>query len=254
MKTVTIGRDAEHQPIWHPVNVERPSDATECPPAERLGAEQAACGPRPAVTADYGCYETVKVSRESLVAIATNRYSVPAQLVGQILTARIHLTRIALYAGDTLVASHPRHTGRNARVIIPEHYEAVFAHKPRARVMAYRDWLLQLAPVAADYISHLCRKRYAEMEPQMLALYQLAQQVGVAEFLAAIELAHDHQTYGAAYVQAILAQPRVRPPVRSTPTTQLPPALQVPQPEVERALSQYEQYVTNRVVPLGGVQ
>jgi hypothetical protein len=56
---------------------------------------------------------------------------------------------------------------------------------------------VQLAPVAADYISHLCRKRYAEMEPQMLALYQLAQQVGVAEFLAAMELAHDHQTYGA---------------------------------------------------------
>ena len=314
MKTVTLGRDAENQPIWHPafaacaaefpflpnacalaagnqkgaveslvtfvkqnflvgrtfhdaahldeacatwlhrVNVERPSDATECPPAERLGAEQAAFGPLPAVAADYGFYETVKVSRESLVAIATNRYSVPAQLIGQILTARIHLTRVALYAGATRVATHPRHTGRNARIVIPEQYEAVFAHKPRARVMAYRDWLVPLAPVAADYISHLCRKRYAEMEPQMLALYQFAQQVGVAEFLAAIELAHDHQTYGAAYVQAILAQPRVRPPTAPWDASAVPMALQIPQAEVERALEQYEQYVANRAVTLGGGQ
>jgi transposase len=314
MKTVTIGRDTENQPIWHPafaacaaefhflpnacalaagnqkgaveslvkfvkqnflvgrtfrddahlaedcdtwlyrVNVVRPSDATECPPIARLGEEQAAFGPLPAVAADYGFYETLKVSRESLVAVATNRYSVPTHLVGQILTARIHQTRIALYAGDTLVASHPRHTGRNARVVIPEHYEAVFAHKPRARVMAYRDWLVQLAPVSADYISHLCRKRYAEMEPQMLALYQLAQQVGVAEFLAAIELAHDHQTYGSEYVQAILAQPRVRPPTVPWNARDVPAALQVPQAEVERALSQYEQYVSNRALTLDGGQ
>ena len=314
MKTVTIGRDPENQPIWHPafaacaaefhflpnacafaagnqkgaveslvkfvkqnflvgrtfrddahlaedcdtwlyrVNVVRPSDATECPPAERLAAEQAKFSPLPAVAADYGFCETVKVSRESLVSIATNRYSVPASLVGRLLTARIHATRIALYDRDTLVATHPRHTGRNARVVIPEHYEAVFAHKPRARVMVYRDWLVQLAPVATDYISQLCRKRYAEMEPQMLALYQLAQQVGVAEFLAAMELAHDHQTYGAEYVQAILAQPRVRPPIGSDPTTHLPMALQVPQPEVERDLSQYEQYVSNCAGTLGGGQ
>jgi hypothetical protein len=246
---------AEECATWlHRVNVVRPSDATDCPPAERLAAEQATFSPLPAVAADYGFCETVKVSRESLVAIATNRYSVPAHLVGRLLTARIHATRIALYDRDTLVATHPRHTGRNARVVIPEHYEAVFAQKPRARVMAYRDWLVQLAPVATDYISQLCRKRYAEMEPQMLALYQLAQQVGVAEFLAAIELAHDHQTYGAEYVQAILAQPRVRPAVSSNPTTHLPTALQVPQPEVERALSQYEQYVSNRTLTLDGGQ
>jgi len=147
MKTVTLGRDANQQPIWHPafaacaaefgflpnacalaagnqkgaveslvkfvkqnflvgrtfhddlhlaeecatwlhrVDVVRPSDATDCPPAERLAAEQATFSPLPAVAADYGFCETVKVSRESLVAIATNRYSVPAHVVGSI-TAR----------------------------------------------------------------------------------------------------------------------------------------------------------------------
>jgi len=314
MKTVTIGRGATHQPIWHPafakcaaefgfhpdacalaagnqkgaveslvkfvkqnfllgrtflddaqlahdcttwlhrVNVERPSDATACPPAALLADDQAQLGPLPAVAADYGFFDTVKVSRESLVAIATNRYSVPVLLVGLVLTARIHPTRVAFYHGDRLVATHPRHLGRNARVVIPEHYDAVFARKPRARVMAYRDWLVQLSALAADYISQLCRKRYAEMEPQMLALYQLAQQVGPAEFLAALELAHDQQTFGAEYVQALLAQPVARPRARGDLASSLPAALHVPQPEVERALAHYEQYVANRSGVVGGGQ
>lgn len=314
MKTVTTGRDAQNQPIWHPafaqcavefgfhpdacslsagnqkgaveslvkfvklnfllgrtfhddtdlaegcttwlqrVNTERPSDATETTPAERLPAEQATFSRLPASATEYGFFDTVTVSRESLVAIATNRYSVPIAFVGQVLTARMYPTRIALYLRDTLVASHPRHQGRNARVVIPEHYEAVFACKPRARVMAYRDWLVQRSDTAAAYVSQLCRKRYAEMEPQIVALYQLAQQVGVTEFLAALELAHDQQLFGAEYVQAILAQPRVRPSAVPDCRTNLPLALQIPQHEVERALVQYEQYVANGSVALGGGQ
>lgn len=315
MKTVTIGRDAANQPIWHPafatcaaefgfhpdacapgagnqkgsvenlvkfvkqnfvlgrtfrddahlaeettrwlshVNIERPSDATERPPAELLRDEQPKLGPLPTSAHDYGFFDTVKVSRESLVAIATNRYSVPVHLVGLVLTARIHPTRIALYHGDKLVATHPRHSGRNARVVIPEHYEAVFALKPRARVMTYRDWLVQLSPLAADYISLLCRKRYGEMERQILSLYQLAQQVGVGEFLAALELAHDQQTVGAEYVEAILTQPRSRPPLPLPElATRLPAALAIPQPTVERELAHYEQYVANRTLVAGGGQ
>lgn len=315
MKTVTIGRDANYQPIWHPafarcasefhfhpdacspaagnqkgaveslvkfvkqnfllgrtfhddahlaqecaawlyqVNVVRPSDATEVPPVTLLAAEQATFSPLPAVAHDYGFFDSVKVSRESLVAIATNRYSVPVQLVGLLLTARIHPTRVALYHGAVLVATHPRHTGRHARVVIPEHYEAVFAHKPRARVMAYRDWLVQLAPLVATYISQLCRTRYAEMEPQILALYQLAQQDGGAAFCAAVELAHDQQLLGAEYVQAILTQPApLRLPLRTDLAAHLPTALHLPQPEVERSLAHYEQYVANRSSGLGGGQ
>lgn len=313
MKTVTIGRDADNQPIWHPafakcaaefgfhpdactpgagnqkgsvenlvkfvkqnfllgrsflddahlaqeaegwlyrVNVERPSDATERIPAELLLDEQPKLGPLPATAHDYGFFDTVKVSRESLVAIATNRYSVPIQLVGLVLTARIHPSRIALYHNDTLVASHPRHSGRNARIVIPEHYEAVFALKPRARVMAYRDWLVQLSPTAADYISLLCRKRYSEMERQILSLYQLAQKVGLSDFLAALELAYDQQTLGAEYVEALLAAPRPRPSMPlAERATRLPDALVVPQPLVERELADYEQYVANRALVAAG--
>jgi len=306
MKTVTLGRDAQHQPIWHSafqkfavefafhpsacapaagnqkgaveslvkfvkgnflagrtfydaadldeeciawlaqVNDVRPSDATEQIPRVRLAEERLAFGPLPAVAHDYGIFDSVVVNRESLVNIATNRYSVPAHLVGVALTARLYPTRIDLFHGAQRVASHPRHYGRNARIIVPEHFEAVFALKPRARIMVYRDWLVGLSPQAADYISQLCRKRYAEMDAQMTALYDLAQRVGRDEFLAALELAAEEQTIGAEYVCAIAAQPvprRVRRVGDAVPAR----LLEAPsQQEVERELAHYEQYVTNR--------
>lgn len=315
MKTVTLGRDAQNQPIWHPafqkfavefafhpsacapaagnqkgaveslvkfvkgnflagrtfyddadldqecagwlhqVNEVRPSDATEQIPSARLAEERLAFGSLPAVAHDYGIFDSVVVNRESLVNIATNRYSVPAHLVGLALTARLYPARIELFHAAERVATHARHFGRNARIIIPEHFEAVFALKPRARIMVYRDWLVALSPQVATYIAQVCRKRYAEMDGQITALYELAQRVGRDEFLAAVELAAEQETIGAEYVGAIAAQPVPRPALRRS-VAELPALLRdaPPQHEVERALADYEQYVTNREVDLDGAR
>jgi transposase len=318
MKTITLGRDANNQPIWHPafqkcaaefgfhpavcapaagnqkgaveslvkfvkgnflsgrlfyddadlahecslwlmyINDERPSDATEQLPRVRLLEEQQAFGPLSALAHDYGFFETVKVSRESLVAIATNRYSVPSHLVGHALTARIYPSRIEFFHGAERVATHPRQFGRNARSVIPEHFEAVFAHKPRARIMVYRDWLVCLSSSSAAYVSQLCRKRYAEMDAQISALYELVQQVGPDAFVAALEVAAEQQTFGAEYVSALVALP---PPVVAVRSVDAEPPLDwhnaPSQRAVERDLAHYEQYVANRVglgaVANGGV-
>jgi transposase len=241
--------ELEHErALWiHQVNEVRPSDATEQIPRVLLTTEQPKFGSLPSVAADYGLFDTVKVSRESMVALATNRYSVPAHLVGLVLTVRIYAARIELFHGPTLVATHPRQFGRNTRVVIPEHFEAVFARKPRARIMVYRDWLVSLSGSVAEYISLLCRKRYAEMEDQIAALYALAQQAGRDEFLAAVELAAEQQTIGAEYVRALIERPRPRP-ARPTPSDDLLLRLAdvPPQRAVERELAHYEQYVANR--------
>ncbi|HSH81556.1 MAG TPA: hypothetical protein VLA19_23760 [Herpetosiphonaceae bacterium] len=117
--------------------------------------------------------------------------------------------------------------------------------------MVYRDWLVALSPRVADYISQVCRKRYAEMDGQMTALYELAQRVERDEFLAAVELATEAQTIGAEYVAAIAAQPVPRPAL-GRPVGDLPSLLRdaPPQHTVERALADYEQYVANRELEL----
>jgi transposase len=175
------------------VNTERPSDATGQPPVVLLEEEQPKLGPLPDSARDYGFFDSVVVSREGMVALESNRYSVPAHLIGRVLTARIHPGRIELFADGEREASHARHRGQHARIIDPAHFEAVFATKPRGRVMVYRDWLCDLAPAVSSYVRDLCHKRRAEMNAQMLALYELVQEIGKADFVAALELAAEQQ-------------------------------------------------------------
>jgi transposase len=237
------------------VNTERESDATGDIPVVRLAEEQRKFGVLPTCAADYGFFDCVVVSRESMVSIEGNRYSVPVHLVGRALTARIHRGRIELFADAQLVATHQRVVaGSNERIVIPEHFEEAFTKKPRARIMVYRDWLCDLSRSSQEYVRDLCQKRRAEMNQQITQLYDLAHQQQPADFVAALELAAEQQMYGAEYVQAILAVPR-----RSAPLSSAPPALAgslslgPAQQEVERSLSHYEQYVANRESVMQGL-
>lgn len=237
------------------VNTERPSDATGEPPAVLLAEEQPKFGPLPAQASDYGFFECVVVSREGLIAIETNRYSVPAHLMGRALTARIHRSRIEVFADQELVATHLRLPAQqHLRVIDPKHFEAAFVGKPRGRVMVYRDWLCRLSPVVMSYVHEISHKRRQEMNQQMLALYDLAQDIGTADFVAALELAAEQQMYGAEYLRGIVSLPLT--PRSSEPTQADPDLLTLicpPQAEVERDLAQYERYVANRESVLQGV-
>ncbi len=258
-RTFHDDRDLDNEcAVWlHRVNTEQPSQATEHTPIELLADEQAQFGPLPAASQDYGFFYSLVVSREGVVHIDTNRYSVPVQYAGQVVTARIHQHRVDLFVHDQLVASHPRHQGRNARIVEPAHFELAFPKKPRARVMVYRDWLVGLSPSSSAYISVICRKRRSEMEEQILTLYTTAQRLGTADFLCALELATEQQLYGAEYIQAIAQSVQVAqvstsstlaPPTRLTSqvtaqTAQNP--VHPGQQEIERDLAQYECYVTN---------
>jgi len=229
------------------VNTERPSDATGQEPVFRLVEEQATFSALPSTAQDYGFFDCVVVSREGLVAIETNRYSVPAHLIGRALTARIHATRIELFADQELVATHVRSHEQHARIITPAHFEAAFRSKPRGRVMVYRDWLCELAPVVSRYVRELCHKRRADMKEQLLALYELAQDHGSADFVAALELAAEQQMYGVEYVRAILALPTAPAPDESASVRVDQVLSCMPtQQDVERDLAQYERYVANR--------
>jgi len=229
------------------VNTERPSDATGQEPVVRLVEEQATFSALPATAQDYGFFDCVVVSREGLVAIETNRYAVPAHLIGRALTARIHATRIELFSDHELVATHVRSREQYARIITPSHFEAAFSTKPRGRVMVYRDWLCNLAPAVSSYVRALCHKRRADMKEQLLALYDLAQESGIADFVAALELAAEQQMYGVEYVRAMLAPPPPQTPEESTHVRVNRVLSWVPpQQEVERDLAQYERYVANR--------
>ena len=82
----------------------------------------------------------------------------------------------------------------------------------------------------------------------MIALYDLAQEMGKPDFVAALELAAEQQMYGAEYIRAILSEITEAAPKITTQEESLQ-SLGRPAPaqqNVERSLADYEQYVANR--------
>ena len=87
----------------------------------------------PMVTPFDGYVETLgKVSSTSLVVENRNRYSVPCEWVGQVVSIRIYPERIDFVAHDAVVASHPRSTERKKILYDWQHYIPIIERKPGA--------------------------------------------------------------------------------------------------------------------------
>lgn len=91
--------------------------------AERFKREAPALGPLPVSRYDTSYRETRQVSWDSYIDIRGNRYSVPAELVGQTVIVRIGLdSLLRVYHHDVLVASHTLQIAQQGWVTVPEHH------------------------------------------------------------------------------------------------------------------------------------
>lgn len=217
----------------------RPSEATGIPPLMRLPEEAARGSVLPATAHDFGLLLSGVVSREALVAVAGNRYSVPVAHVGAPVSIRLHRERVRLWHDATLLADHPRAPdGAQQRVIDPQHFAPLFPAKPRAQVMLYREVLLNLGGVAPAFLSELSRRQPDQLRREILALYAGYEQVGAEPLLAAMAQAAAAGTFSADAVTLLLTTPTDARPLATLAVVGLPA-----QQEVDRALSDYEAWV-----------
>jgi transposase len=217
----------------------RPSDATGDTPAGRLAAEAVRGGRLPLTAPDFGLLESGLVSREALVAVAGNRYSVPVAHVGLPVTVRLHRERVRIWRDATCLADHPRAPdGARQRVIDPAHFAPLFPAKPRAQVMLYREILLGLGGRAPAFLGELSRRRRARLREEILAVYALYEREGAAALLAAIAQADEAGTYNADALALLLTEGL---PFATAPSLSLPGGPR--QSEIDRALSAYEAWV-----------
>jgi transposase len=232
---------------WQAMANARPSSATGESPTARLTAEAAKGGTLPPTARDYGLLVPGQVSREALVAVSGNRYSVPVLHVGAPVTIRLHRARVRIWRDTTCIADHPRAPdGAHQRVIDPAHFAPLFTRKPRAQAMLYREVLLGLGGIAPTFLSALSQRHRARLTDELLAVYSLYERYGAADLLAAMTRAERARAYSADALAVVLLTPGA--------TVPLAPALFLPgvptQAEVDRGLSVYEAWVQiEEVVP-----
>lgn len=95
--------------------------------AERFAREQPLLAPLPAQRYDTAYIEHRHVAWDSYIEVRGNRYSVPAALVGSVVTVRIGLDdTLRVYAHDELVATHRLQSLQEGWATVSEHHRQLW--------------------------------------------------------------------------------------------------------------------------------
>jgi hypothetical protein len=73
---------------------------------------------------------TARVSSTCLISVARNRYSVPCELAGHMVSARLYPGRVVVVADDKVVAEHERLSDRAQARYDWQHYIPLLSRKP----------------------------------------------------------------------------------------------------------------------------
>ena len=152
--------------------------------AEMLEHERPHLMPMPAPFDGY-VEKPARVSSTSLVSVARNRYSVPCELVGQMVSTRLYPNAVAVAAGDEIVARHERLSNAGETRYDWQHYIPLLLRKPGA--------LRNGAPFA-DMPEPLQRLRQGLLrrpggDRVMASVLAIVPQAGLDAVLVAVELA-----------------------------------------------------------------
>jgi transposase len=174
--------------------------------ADMLEQERAQMIPMPTPFDGY-VERPARVSSTCLVTASRNRYSVPCEFAGQMVSTRLYPNRITVVAGDVIVASHDRLTERGKVCYDWQHYIPLIERKPGA--------LRNGAPFA-DMPAPLLRLKQGLMRldggdkvmAQVLAAVPTA---GLPAVLVAVELVIESGVLSAEHVENVLARLNASP-------------------------------------------
>jgi len=76
--------------------------------------------------------KAARVSSTCLVSVHRNRYSVPCELAGQMVSTRLYPNQVSVVAGDVVVAKHDRLVDRGQTRYDWQHYIPLVERKPGA--------------------------------------------------------------------------------------------------------------------------
>jgi hypothetical protein len=99
---------------------------------EFLAIERPLLRPLPSEPFETGRWFTPYVDRFAQVTVRTNKYSVPARLIGRPVRVLLHASDLVIYDGRAEVARHERLPGKSGVRLDLDHYLEVLVRKPGA--------------------------------------------------------------------------------------------------------------------------
>jgi hypothetical protein len=203
--------------LWQEI---RHPEVSACNVAEMLEHEQAHLMPMPTAFDGY-VEKPARVSSTCLVSVARNRYSVPCEWAGHLVSTHLYPTRVVVVADETKVAEHERLNGEGATRYDWQHYVPLLQRKPGAlrNGAPFADLPASLQQLRRGLLRETGGDR---VMAQVLALVPSA---GLEAVLVAVELALESGPPGRVsveHVRNVLARLASAPtPENITPTLAL---------------------------------
>jgi len=221
---------------WHTeVNTQRPSRATGIIPAERLAEELPRLRALKVSPAELALRIPIIVGPTGMVLHDTHLYSMPPEAIGIAGTLHLYRDKVCIVAGRH-ESTHARLFERGARSTLPEHRAQAVAAVSGKRGKRYlkREHLLELGPVALDYLTEIVHRRPARWVSDIERLHDLLQSFGPQSLCAALQRGLSDQLFGAEYIAHYLGaapSPRRRWPRSSARAPVQARACHAPEPE-----------------------
>ncbi len=203
-------------------------------------SEQALLTPLPVHPYDTAEVHYLLVDREGFVTLETNRYSVPADFVLDVLAVKASETEISIYSPTIeLIARHERFpAGAKKKSEAPEHE---LKKRERHGVGAVRERFIALGSGAEDFLRGLERKHTRTAGMYARLILAARERYHPDDIAAALRHATSYQAFDAASIERILrakAKPRTLESVRNEAATE---RLRAMLPKIEqRPLSAYQ--------------
>jgi len=181
--------------------------ATHQRPIDRFDEERAHLQSLNPTGFDLARVATVRATKQFRILLDTNHYSVPARYAGQLLTLKAYPDRVCIYAGDQLVARHPRSQDRRQDIEDPEHARQLLAQRKSAREQRLLVQFLALSPRAQAYREGLEAKR-VNARVHLRKILALAEVHGKEAVARALDDGLELHAFSAEYIANILAARR----------------------------------------------
>jgi len=146
---------------------------------------------------------SVRATSQFRIAFEANRYSVPAEFSGRLLTVKAYPERLCIYHEDQLIARHIRSYDRHQDIEDPDHPKELLEQRRSAREQRLLSHFLSLSPQAQAYYEGIAARRF-NARAHLRKILALAEVYGHAATARAIEDALAFNAFSSEYIAHLL--------------------------------------------------
>lgn len=172
-------------------------------PDEMWQEEKPALSSCPINEYDCATIRNVRASKQALVTLDTNRYSVPAQYTGKLLRMKVFPYRLALYHNESLIARHVRFYDRHRYLIDDEHQKSIDIAQHSKRTKKRLLQFMALNPKAQEFYQ-LLKQKHLGATQHVKRILELIPVYGKEQVAEAVALAVERNAISHLYVENII--------------------------------------------------